>query len=66
MRLVPPDIESLVPYEAGRSIEEIRRQYGFSRVAKLASNEDPLGPSPLVVEAMQKDSLAKALPARTV
>jgi histidinol-phosphate aminotransferase len=53
MRLVPPYIESLVPYEAGRSSEEIRRQYGLVRVAKLASNENPLGPSPLALKAMQ-------------
>jgi histidinol-phosphate aminotransferase len=55
MRLVPPYIESLVPYEAGRSIEEIQRQYGLSRVAKLASNENPLGSSPLAIEAMLKE-----------
>src|ERR1017187_8062975 len=52
MRLVPPYIESLRPYEAGRSIEEVRREYGLSRVVKLASNENPLGPSPRAVEAM--------------
>jgi histidinol-phosphate aminotransferase len=52
MRLVPPYIESLVPYEAGRSIEEIRQKYGLARVAKLASNENPLGPSPLALEAI--------------
>jgi histidinol-phosphate aminotransferase len=55
MRLVPPYIEALVPYEAGRSIEEIRRQYGLSRVAKLASNENPLGSSPLALDAVRKE-----------
>ncbi len=50
--LVPPYIESLRPYEAGRSIESVRRQYGLERIAKLASNENPLGPSPKAVEAM--------------
>ncbi len=43
MPLVPPYIESLRPYEAGRSIEEVRREYGLDRIAKLASNENPLG-----------------------
>lgn len=52
MRLVPPYIESLRPYEAGRSIEEVQRQYGLNRVVKLASNENPLGPSPRAIEAM--------------
>jgi histidinol-phosphate aminotransferase len=52
MPLVPSYIESLRPYEAGRSSEEVRRAYGLSRVSKLASNENPLGPSALSVEAM--------------
>lgn len=52
MRLVPPYIESLRPYVAGRSIEEVQREYGLSRVVKLASNENPLGPSPRAIEAM--------------
>jgi histidinol-phosphate aminotransferase len=51
--LVPPYIESLRPYEAGRSIESVRRQYGLERIAKLASNENPLGASPKAVEAMR-------------
>jgi histidinol-phosphate aminotransferase len=50
--LVPPYIESLRPYEAGRTIESVRKQYGLTRIAKLASNENPLGASPLAVEAM--------------
>ena len=53
MPLVPPYIESLKPYEPGRSIEDVQREYGVSRVAKLASNENPLGPSPRAIEAMQ-------------
>jgi histidinol-phosphate aminotransferase len=52
--LVPPYIESLRPYEAGRTIESVRRQYGLTRIAKLASNENPLGASPKAVEAMQR------------
>jgi histidinol-phosphate aminotransferase len=52
MPLVPPYIEALRPYEAGRSIEEVQRAYGLSRVSKLASNENPLGPSPLAIEAL--------------
>jgi len=50
--LVPPYIASLRPYEAGRSAEEIEREYGIKRAIKLASNENPLGPSPRALEAM--------------
>ena len=42
------------PYEPGRGIEEARRKYGLTRVIKLASNENPLGPSPLAIEAIHK------------
>jgi len=52
MSLVPPYIEALRPYEPGRSAEEIRQAYGLKRVSKLASNENPIGPSPLAIEAM--------------
>jgi histidinol-phosphate aminotransferase len=54
MALVPPYIESLRPYEPGRSIEEVQREFGLTRVSKLASNENPLGPSPLAAEAITK------------
>jgi histidinol-phosphate aminotransferase len=55
MPLVPPYIETLRPYEPGRSIEEVKRTYGVDRVAKLASNENPLGPSPLALEAIARN-----------
>jgi histidinol-phosphate aminotransferase len=54
MPLVPPAIAHLRPYEAGRSLEEVRRTYGLHRVVKLASNENPLGPSPLAIAEMVK------------
>jgi histidinol-phosphate aminotransferase len=52
--LVPPYIESLRPYETGRTLESVRKQYGLTRIAKLASNENPLGASPRAVEAMER------------
>jgi histidinol-phosphate aminotransferase len=52
--LVPPYIESLRAYEAGRSIESVQRQYGLSHIAKLASNENPLGASPKALEAVTR------------
>ncbi len=43
------------PYVAGRPIEEVRREYKLEgRIAKLASNENPLGTSPKALEAMHK------------
>src|ERR1017187_2742297 len=54
--LVPPYIESLRPYEAGRTIESVRKQYGLTHVAKLGSNENPLGASPKAMEAIARAS----------
>jgi histidinol-phosphate aminotransferase len=54
MPLVPPYIDELNPYEAGRRTEDVRRAYGLERVIKLASNENPLGPSPLALDALRR------------
>src|SRR5271156_5497270 len=54
MALVPPYIESLRPYEAGRGIEDVQREYGLTDVAKLASNENPLGSSPLALREIMR------------
>jgi histidinol-phosphate aminotransferase len=51
--LVPPYIASMEPYVTGLSIEEVRRRYGLQRVVKLASNENPMGPSPRAIAAVQ-------------
>ncbi len=53
MPLVPPYIESLRPYQAGRSVESVEREFGVKAV-KLASNENPLGPSPAAIEAIRR------------
>ena len=50
---VPDYIRSLVPYEPGKPIEEVEREYGIANSVKLASNENPLGPSPKAVAAMR-------------
>ena len=52
--LVSPTIESLVPYEGGKPIEELARELGVTDAVKLASNENPLGPSPKAVEALRR------------
>jgi histidinol-phosphate aminotransferase len=54
--LVPPYIASLRPYEAGRSAEEIERAYGVAHAIKLASNENPLGASPLALHALHESA----------
>jgi len=48
----PEHITSIVPYPPGKPIEELEREYGISGSIKLASNENPLGPSPRAVEAI--------------
>src|SRR5581483_9239225 len=55
MPLVPSYIELLRPYEAGRSIEEVQREFGITRVSKLASNENPLGASPCALRAIEEN-----------
>jgi len=54
MSLVRKHILSIAPYEAGKPIEEIKRQLGLKEVIKLASNENPLGPSPKALEAIRR------------
>ncbi len=50
-----PQIESLAPYQPGKPIEEVARELGLDpqAIIKLASNENPLGPSPKAVAAIQ-------------
>jgi histidinol-phosphate aminotransferase len=48
-----PGIRDLRPYEPGKPTAELERELGISDIVKLASNENPLGPSPLAVEAMR-------------
>jgi len=52
--LVRKNILNLTPYIAGKPIEETRRQLGLREVIKLASNENPLGPSPKALDAIRK------------
>lgn len=51
---VPGYVARLAPYVPGKPIEELEREIPLTRTAKLASNENPWGPSPLAVEAMTK------------
>ena len=54
MSLVPDYIKNLLPYKAGKPINQVQRELGLVDVIKLASNENPLGPSKKAVEAIKK------------
>src|SRR5271154_3025075 len=51
-----PFLKTLPVYQPGRPIEEVARELGLSAesIIKVASNENPFGPSPLAIAAMQK------------
>jgi histidinol-phosphate aminotransferase len=51
-QLVPEWIRTLTPYQPGKPIEELEREYGVHNSIKIASNENPLGPSPKAVAAI--------------
>ena len=51
---VPEYISGLVPYVPGKPVEELERELGIRDSIKVASNENPLGPSPKAVAAIRK------------
>ena len=51
-KLAREGVENLVPYPPGKPIEELERELGITGSIKLASNENPLGPSPLATQAI--------------
>ena len=51
---IPDYIQYIAPYVPGKPIEELEREYGIANSVKLASNENPLGPSPKAIEALGK------------
>ncbi|MFQ6609908.1 MAG: aminotransferase class I/II-fold pyridoxal phosphate-dependent enzyme, partial [Fidelibacterota bacterium] len=59
MSLVPPHIKNLSTYKSGKPIDEVKREYGLTRVIKLASNENPMGLSNAVSHAV-KNSMAES------
>ncbi len=52
---VNPQILDLRPYEPGKPIEELERELGITGSIKLASNENPLGPSPRAIAALRRE-----------
>lgn len=51
---IPDYIQSIKPYVPGKPLEELEREYGISDSIKLASNENPLGPSPRALDAIRR------------
>ena len=51
---VPEYIRTLIPYSPGKPIEEVERELGIANSIKLASNENPLGPSPRAIQVIRE------------
>ena len=53
-KIVRPHISKLKPYQPGKPVEELERELGISGAIKIASNENPHGPSPKALAAMRE------------
>ena len=53
-KLVNKGIDGLSPYEPGKPIEDLERELGIKNAVKLASNENPVGPSPKIIDSIEK------------
>jgi len=54
LSLATPGVRGLTPYVPGKPVEELERELGVTNAIKLASNENPLGPSPRALNAIRK------------
>jgi histidinol-phosphate aminotransferase len=54
MLRAPEYIKAIKPYVPGKPVEELEREYGITESIKLASNESPLGPSPLALKTLRR------------
>ena len=55
-RLWRPVLDGLTPYDAGPSLEALARELGRSDLVRLSANENPLGPSPRAVAAVEREA----------
>lgn len=55
--LVKENVYRVAPYVPGRPIELVERELGVKNALKFASNENPLGPSPLAIKALAENAL---------
>src|SRR5512144_2309341 len=46
-------LDQVAPYDAGKSLEAVARELGVGAVLRLSANENPIGPSPRVIEAIR-------------
>lgn len=53
-KLVKKQVLRIKPYKPGKPIEEVKRELGLKSAIKLASNENPFGPSKRVIKALKK------------
>jgi histidinol-phosphate aminotransferase len=53
--LASTGVRGLHPYQPGKPSDELERELGISNIVKLASNENPLGPSPMALEAISQE-----------
>ncbi len=53
LKLATTGVQQLTPYQPGKPVEELERELGIVNSIKLASNENPLGPSPLALQAIK-------------
>jgi histidinol-phosphate aminotransferase len=49
-------LDRVEPYDAGKSLETVARELGVDSVLRLSANENPLGPSPRVIEAIRREA----------
>jgi len=56
LKLATSGVQQLTPYQPGKPVEELERELGIVNSIKLASNENPLGPSPRALEAINNIS----------
>ncbi|MCW8955367.1 MAG: histidinol-phosphate transaminase [Gammaproteobacteria bacterium] len=54
LKLAVPGVQQLTPYQPGKPVEELERELGLQQSIKLASNENPIGPSSKAVAAVQE------------
>lgn len=58
LELATPGVQKLTPYQPGKPVEELERELGIKNSIKLASNENPLGPSASALEAISKNAVS--------
>lgn len=54
---IPENIATITPYPPGKPLDELEREYGITNSIKLASNENPWGPSPKAIRALRAELL---------